>query len=105
MIHIENLQQFEKVISEGVTLVDFYASWCGPCRMLAPIIGEIDQEYSSKVNVIKVDVDECGEIASKFAITAIPALLIFKDNELVKTNVGFMPKDEIASLIGEALGE
>lgn len=105
MIHIENTNQFDELILEGVTLVDFYATWCGPCRMLTPIIEEIDEDYSKKVKVAKLDVDECGEIAARYGINAIPALLFFKNNELVKTNIGFAPKEDIANLIDEILSE
>ena len=105
MIHIENIEEFDQIISEGITLVDFYATWCGPCRMIAPFIEEIDEEYNAKIKVVKVDVDECSLIAEKYSINAIPALLVFKNNELFKSNVGFLPKDSIASLIEEALVE
>ena len=105
MIHIEDTTTFEENIKEGITLVDFYATWCGPCRMIAPFIEEIDEEYGEKIKVAKLDVDECGEVASKYGVNAIPALLIFKDNELVKSNVGFMPKENIAQLIEEILAK
>ncbi len=105
MIHIEDAEQFEKIISNGITLIDFYATWCGPCRMLSPIIEEIAEDYKEKINVAKVDVDECSSIAAKYGINAIPAVLVFKDNELVKTNVGFMPKDTIVDLLEETLAE
>ena len=105
MIHIENTQQFDEVIKEGITLVDFYATWCGPCRMLSPFIEELDSEYGEKVKVVKLDVDECGEVASRFAVNAIPAIMIFKDNELKKTSVGFLPKEDIVKLIESVLGE
>jgi thioredoxin 1 len=105
MIHIESSSQFDEVINKGITLVDFYASWCGPCRMIAPFIEEIESEYEGKIKVAKLDVDECGEIASRFGINAIPALLIFKDNELKSSNVGFMPKDNISELVNKVLAE
>ena len=105
MIHIENKEQFDEIIKEGITLVDFYATWCGPCRMIAPFIEEISEEYEGKINVIKIDVDECANIASLYSINAIPALMIFKDNEVVESNVGFMPKDQIESLINKNLTE
>lgn len=105
MIHIESTNQFDETIVEGITLVDFYATWCGPCRMISPFIEEIDEEYNGKIKVAKVDVDECGEVAARYGINAIPALLIFKDNELAKTNVGFIPKEDIAKLIEEVLSE
>ena len=105
MIHIESTNQFDETIVEGITLVDFYATWCGPCRMISPFIEEIDEEYNGKIKVAKVDVDECGEVAARYGINAIPALLIFKDNELAKTNVGFIPKEDIDKLIEEVLSE
>ena len=105
MIHIENSNHFEEVVLEGVTLIDFHATWCGPCRMLAPIIEEIDEEYSEKVKVAKLDVDECGDVASRYGINAIPALLVFKDNQLVKTSVGFIPKEDIKNLLDTILSE
>lgn len=105
MIHIENEEQFDQTISEGITLVDFYATWCGPCRMIAPFIEEIDEEYKEKIKVIKVDVDECSSIAERYSINAIPALVVFKNNELFKSNVGFLPKESITNLIEEALVE
>lgn len=105
MIHIENEEQFDMTIGEGITLVDFYATWCGPCRMIAPFIEEISEKYQGKIKVAKVDVDECGNIASKYGINAIPALLIFKDSEIITSNVGFMPQDAIETLIQNALSE
>ena len=105
MINIENAQDFEKQIENGVTLVDFYATWCGPCRMLAPFIEEIDEEFSQKLKVAKLDVDECGEVASKYGINAIPALLIFKDGELMTNSVGFVAKDDIVNMIEEVLAK
>ena len=105
MIHIENSKQFEEIVSEGVILVDFYATWCGPCRMLSPIIEEIDNEYEGRIKVAKLDVDECNDVANRFGINAIPAILIFKDSELKKTNVGFIPKDDIVDLIENVLAE
>ena len=105
MIHIENKEQFDMTINEGITLVDFYATWCGPCRMIAPFIEDIDEKYQDKIKVVKVDVDECGEVASEYGINAIPALLIFKNNEVVTSNVGFMPQNDIEALIEDALRE
>ena len=105
MINIENENQFKQLVAEGVTLVDFYATWCGPCRMLAPIIEEIEEEYSDRVSVAKVDVDECGEIAAKYGINAIPALLVFKNKDLVETSVGFMAKDGIKELLDGVLSK
>ena len=105
MIHIANAKEFDETITEGVTLVDFYATWCGPCRMISPILEEIDEKYQGKVKIAKVDVDECGDLAAKYGISAIPALIVFKNNEIFTSNIGFMPKEEIVSLIEKALVE
>lgn len=105
MIHIENEQQFNETISNGVTLVDFYASWCGPCRMLAPIIEELDKDYKGKISIAKLDVDECNDIAARFSVNAIPSILIFKDNELIKMNVGFSPKESLTEILNQILAE
>ena len=105
MIHIENMEHFQNIINEGVTLVDFYANWCGPCRMLSPFVEEIDEEYSNRAKVVKVDVDDCGDVASTYNINAIPALLVFKDGQLVNTNIGFIPKEDIKKLLDAALSE
>lgn len=105
MIHVENSQQFDETIQKGVTLVDFYATWCGPCRMLAPFVEEVENDFLNQIKVVKLDVDECDEVAARYAINAIPALLVFKDGELVKSNVGFIPKEEITNMINEVLAE
>ena len=105
MIHIENEKHFDETISNGVTLIDFYASWCGPCRMLSPIIEEIDDEFKDKIKVAKLDVDECNDVAIRYSVNAIPAILIFKDNEVKKMNVGFLPKEELQTLINDVLSE
>lgn len=105
MINIENSNHFDEVITNGVTLVDFHATWCGPCRMLSPIIEELDNEMGKKITVAKVDVDECNDIAIKYSINAIPAILVFKDGELKKMNVGFVPKDDLKELIESVLSE
>ena len=103
MINIENENQFNNLILEGVTLVDFYATWCGPCRMLAPIIEEIETEFNGRVNVAKLDVDECEQVAARYGINAIPAILIFKNNKLVKTSVGFQSQDALSDLLNSIL--
>ena len=78
MIHVENSQQFDETIQKGVTLVDFYATWCGPCRMLAPFVEEVENDFLNQIKVVKLDVDECDEVAARYAINAIPALLVSK---------------------------
>ena len=74
-----NQQNFDEITSKGVVLVDFWATWCGPCKMMAPNVEEIATEYKGKVTVGKVDVDECQELATRFEIMSIPTLIVFKD--------------------------
>lgn len=90
--------EFDSYIKEGVTAVDFFATWCGPCKMLAPVFEEVSEEMS-EVKFAKVDIDESLEIAQKFTITTVPTILIFKDGVKVDTLVGFMPKNKLMESI------
>lgn len=89
----------EKVLnSTKTTLVDFWASWCGPCRMLSPIVDEIAEE-NSDINVYKVNIDEEVDLANRFQIMSIPTLLVFKDGKLADKSVGVIPKDKILKML------
>ncbi len=98
-----NQQNFDEITSKGVVLVDFWATWCGPCKMMAPNIEEIATEYKGKVTVGKVDVDECQELATRFGIMSIPTLIVFKDGEKKEVLVGYRLKMQIAQVLDKYL--
>ena len=89
----------EVLKSEKPVLVDFWATWCPPCRLLGPVIAEIAEEQITSVKVGKVDVDEQKELASQFNIMSIPTMILFKDGKVVKEILGYKPKEEILELI------
>lgn len=80
-------------------LVDFWATWCGPCMMIAPVVAEIAEEYDDKLLVGKVNVDEQGEIASLFGIQSIPTLLLFKDGKLIDSAIGYRTKEQLIKFL------
>lgn len=90
---------FDTKIASGVTLIDFYADWCGPCQAIAPVIDEIASEYDGKAGVYKVNVDDSQDLAEKFWVMSIPTLLVFKDGELVEKTMGASAKGDITGLI------
>ena len=98
-----NQQNFDEITSKGVVLVDFWATWCGPCKMMAPNVEEIATEYKGKVTVGKVDVDECQELATRFGIMSIPTLIVFKDGEKKEVLVGYRLKMQIAQVLDNYL--
>ena len=91
----ENFEN-EVINADGTVLVDFFATWCGPCRIMSPVIDEIADENPS-VRVFKVDVDEAGDTAVKYGIMSIPTIMVFKNGEITKTFVGVTDKEEIAA--------
>ena len=99
-INLTNQNFEEKVLkSEIPVLVDFFATWCGPCKMLAPVIAELAEKYEGKVKVGKVNVDEENELAMKYQILSIPTLVLFKDGKIINIKVGLSSKSEIENMI------
>lgn len=94
-----NSENFASEIAEGSVLVDFWATWCGPCRMQAPILEKLDAELNGAVKIGKVDVDECPEIAAAFGIMSIPTLIAFKDGEAVTMRVGVQSVDNLKAML------
>ena len=95
--------QAEVLESDKPVIVDFWAEWCGPCRMVGPVIDQIGEEYAEKVKVVKLDVENNGETAMKYAITSIPAIYVFKDGEVVQKSVGAKPKAALEKEFAEYL--
>ena len=90
-------ENFDEIVKEGIVLVDFYASWCGPCKMQSPILESLEED----VKIIKIDVDEHDELARRFGIMSIPTLILFKDGKEIRKNIGLTPKEVILSWIEE----
>ena len=98
MINIVNSNEFNNEIKEGITFVDFFANWCGPCKMLSPIVDEVSNEIND-VKFIKVDVDKSPDIAQTYGIMSIPTLIIFKEGKPVAKQMGLVSKSSLIDFI------
>lgn len=94
-------QTFATETNDGVVLVDFWAPWCGPCKMIAPVLEDLDADMGDKVKIVKVDVDENQETAGKFGVMSIPTLLVLKNGEVVDKAVGYQPKEALAEVLNK----
>ena len=97
-------EEFNAFINQDKpVLIDFWATWCGPCRMLAPVVEEVSAQYEGQVAVGKVDVDKCPELAKQFRVMSIPTLILFKGGQIVDQKLGFQTKAQLEDMIKKAL--
>ncbi len=94
---------FKDAVAQGVTLVDFWAEWCGPCRMVAPVLDDLAKDYAGKAAVAKINVDQEPGLAEQFGVSSIPTLLVMKDGAEVKRYIGVTAKTELAKALDAAL--
>ena len=100
LLHINKVEEFENAIKEGAVLVDFFATWCGPCKMLSPLLEEVAQE-NPDLTILKIDVDEVGQLAARYGVQAIPTLILFKNGQQVATKLGYQNKNQLLAFIGQ----
>ncbi len=98
MIHLENEKEFNNLIEDEKVLVDFYATWCGPCQLISPIVEEVAKE-NENIKVIKIDVDKFPELSRKYGIMSIPTLMVFSKGKEVKKHIGYLDKKGIEDLL------
>ena len=91
---------FDSVTSSGLVLVDFWATWCGPCRMQAPILDELDEQLGDKVKICKLDVDDEPAIAQRFGVFSIPTLMVFRNGEMISKEVGVHTVEKLMTMLG-----
>ncbi|STO93386.1 thioredoxin 1 [Haemophilus pittmaniae] len=102
VLHINDAEFDAQVIKSDIpVLVDFWAPWCGPCKMIAPVLDELAPAYAGKVKIVKVNVDENQATPAQFGVRSIPTLLLFKNGQLVATQVGALPKGQLAAFINQ----
>lgn len=101
MANIINVNEFKNKVDnkDGVVVVDFFATWCGPCKMLSPVYDSVETEMGDKVEFYKVDIDQSMELAERFVVTTVPTVIVFKDGKEMDRLVGFIPKENLKSKI------
>src|SRR3712207_4668028 len=101
MAKVINAQEFVKNVKEekGLAVVDFFATWCGPCNMLGPVFAEVAEELKDDAFFAKIDIDQSMEVAQEYGVNTVPTVIFFKDGVEVKREIGFMPKEKIVSTL------
>lgn len=102
-VNVLDSNSFDNAISSGVTLVDFYADWCTPCKMQAPIIDKVAEKLSGKASFCKINIDNAPDIASRYGIMSIPTVIVFKDGSAVEKTVGLTNQSDIENLVNNAI--
>ena len=102
VIHLDD-ENFKQNISSGVTLVDFFAEWCGPCKMITPIVARLSQSFAGKAKIAKIDIDKSPIVTTDFEVTSIPTLILFKDGKEIKRIVGLRDEETLKSMIESSL--
>lgn len=103
MVHKIGNEEFNKVKKEGVSIIDFSATWCGPCQMLGPVFEEVSNEFAGTASFYKVDVDECRSLSKEFSVSSVPTLVVLKNGEQMETQIGFQPKRNLVNLVKKYL--
>lgn len=100
IIHVNDLNEFNEKIASGRVLVDFFATWCGPCKMIAPVLEDIDKKgEAGDLLIVKVDVDEASDIAMRYGIQSIPTLILFENGQAINKALGYMPKPQLLNFL------
>ena len=100
MIIMGNEQNFNELVNKDLVLVDFFATWCGPCRMLGPVLDELAEDRNG-FDIVKIDIDQNQSLAQQFGVMSVPTLIIFKDGKPIATRSGFMPKELLINWVNE----
>lgn len=104
-MQIVNKSEFEAILKdEAVVLVDFFATWCGPCKMLGPVLEELAPKFEGKAKIVKVDVDKDSDLAMQFGIMSVPTMILFKNGQIVKQLQGFQPAPQIEAVLNQLIG-
>lgn len=100
-MRILNDQDFADEIKSGLAFVDFFAEWCGPCKMIGPVLEQLAPEYEGKINFFKLDVDKAPTTAQNYGVMSVPTMILFKDGEIIEQMVGFKPADDLRNQLDQ----